>query len=258
MEFIKFEKENSIATIVISKPKALNALSEAVLIELDSCLDKVIEDKDLRCLIITGDGEKAFVAGADISELSTLDEAGAQKFSELGQNVFCKLERLNIPVIAAVNGFALGGGLELALSCDFIFASEKAKFGLPECTLGLMPGFGGAVRLTRKVGPGLAKQWTFTGDMVRSDEALRSGLVNKVCEPSELMTEVKKVAQTISQRAPIAVAGIKRTIEQTYGVETSQAMIIERNEFGKLFTTLDCKEGTQAFLEKRKPEFKGS
>lgn len=257
MEFIKYEKENQWAVITVSKPKALNALSGAVLKELDSCLSQVMEDKSLRCLIITGDGEKAFVAGADIKELSSLDASGAETFSGLGQDVFSKLEALDIPVIAAVNGFALGGGLELALSCDFIYASQNARFGLPECSLGLMPGFGGSVRLARKVGPSLAKQWTFTGDMVKADEALRSGLVNKVCELPELMTEVKKTAEVIASRAPIAVAAIKRTIESTYGMENSQAMLVERKEFTNLFETQDCKEGTQAFLEKRKAEFKG-
>ena len=257
MEFIKIEKENRIATITITKPKALNALSQQVLKELDQCLNEINEDKTLRCLIITGEGEKAFVAGADIKELSTLDQNGAKSTSALGQDVFMKIESLKIPAIAAVNGFALGGGLELALSCDFILASDNARFGLPECSLGLMPGFGGTVRLARKVGPALAKQWTFTGDMIQSDEALRARLVNQVCSQAELMSEVKKIASTIALRAPVAISLIKQTIEETYGVETSQAMQMERKAFAELFTTEDAKEGTQAFIEKRKPEFKG-
>ncbi|MCJ8277042.1 MAG: enoyl-CoA hydratase/isomerase family protein [Bdellovibrionales bacterium] len=257
MEFIKFDKENTVATITISKPKALNALSGQVIQELNDVLNQVSEDKSLRCLIITGDGEKAFVAGADIKELNTLDNKGAQDFAALGQDVFLKIETLRIPVIAAVNGFALGGGLELAMACDFIIASDNARFGLPECTLGLMPGFGGAVRLARKVGPSLAKQWTYTGDMIKTDEALRTGLVNKVVPQAELMAEVQKLAETMSSRAPLALTAIKQTIEKTYGMESSQAMMVEREAFGSLFDSADCREGTSAFLEKRKPEFKG-
>lgn len=258
MSLVKYEKKNEhIAVVTINKPEALNALSSEVLNNLDAVLNQVQEDKDLRCLIVTGAGEKAFVAGADIKEINTLDSDTARDFAGHGQKVFARFESLSIPVIAAVNGFALGGGLELAMSCDFIYASSKAKFGLPECTLGLMPGFGGSVRLARKVGPSLAKELTFTGDMLSAEDAKACGLANQVCEPEALLEQVMRVATTISMRAPLALAAIKRTIEKTYGVPTAEATKIEQMEFGELFATADCKEGTTAFIEKRKPQFTG-
>lgn len=258
MEFIKFNKAENIAILTIAKPQALNALSSDVLKEINSCLDQIEKDTAIRCLIVTGEGEKAFVAGADIKEIQSLSKETAFEFAGLGQKVFMRLEALSIPVIAAVNGFALGGGLELAMACDFIIAARTARFGLPEVTLGLMPGFGGSVRLARRVGPAMAKQLTFTGDMINADEALRIGLANKICEPAELLSEVNKIATTICQRAPLGVAGVKHTIESTYGVETVEAMRIEQTAFGKLFTSKDCKEGTTAFIEKRKPNFTGN
>ena len=257
MSLVTLEKNEAMATIIINKPEALNALSSQVLTELNNALEEVEADKNLRCLIITGAGEKAFVAGADIKEINALDEKSAFDFAGFGQKVFMRLESLEIPVIAAVNGFALGGGLELAMACDFIFASKKAKFGLPECTLGLMPGFGGSVRLARKVGPARAKQMTFTGDMISAEEAYTFGLVNEVCEPEQLLESVCQVAKTISYRAPRALAAIKKTIQNTYGMRTLEAMGMERKEFGELFATQDCKEGTLAFLEKRKAKFVG-
>ena len=257
MGFIQFEKNKDIATITISKPKALNALSAMVLRELNECLNQIEEDETIRALVITGDGEKAFVAGADISELSELDSMGAEDFSKLGQDVFLKIENLKVPVIAAVNGFALGGGLELALACDFIIASENAKFGLPECTLGLIPGFGGTVRLARKVGPALAMQWALTGNMMDSSEAMRTGLVNHVYPQAQLKEEVMKLAETMASRAPMALQSIKELINKTYGLPVEAAMIMEKEAFGKMFVTEDCREGTKAFLEKRKPTFKG-
>lgn len=257
MPFIKYEKSESTAIIKLSKPSALNALSSEVLRELDQALNEVENDKDIRCLVITGDGEKAFVAGADIKEIHSLNTDTAQDFAGFGQSLFTRIERFHVPVIAAVNGFALGGGLELALCCDFIFASTKAKLGLPECTLGLMPGFGGTVRLARKVGTARAKQMTYTGDMVCAEEAKEFGLVNEVFEASELMTGVLRVAKTISLRAPLALTAIKKTIDVTYGLQTDEAMIVERKAFGELFESEDVKEGTQAFLDKRKPQFTG-
>ncbi len=257
MNLVKLEESKIIATITINKPQAMNALSSGVLDELDKALEVVRNNKDLRCLIITGEGDRAFVAGADIKEIHALDAQAAFDFAGFGQRVFRKIEQLNIPAIAAVNGFALGGGLELALACDFIFASEKSKFGLPECTLGLMPGFGGTVRLARRVGPARAKQITFTGDMISSEEAFQMGLVNEVCAPDQLMERAKMVGTTIASRAPIAVASIKKTIQNTYGVHVTDALNMEQKEFGDLFTTQDCKEGTRAFIEKRKPNFTG-
>ncbi|MCB0379516.1 MAG: enoyl-CoA hydratase/isomerase family protein [Bdellovibrionales bacterium] len=257
MEFIKYEKDGSIGWLTVNKPQALNALSSSVLKEMKACLEEAGQDKDLRCLVITGAGDKAFVAGADIKEIHGLNVETAAQFAGFGQDLFTKIENFPVPVIAAVNGFALGGGLELALACDFIYASENAKFGLPECTLGLMPGFGGSVRLARKIGPNLAKEWTFTGDMHDADKAKKVGLVNKVCDSEELLEKVTKVAHTIAKRAPLAIAAIKHTIDSTYGMDISAAMKVERQEFAKLFSSQDVKEGTQAFIEKRKPEFKG-
>lgn len=258
MSTVLLEKNNKIATITLNKPEALNALSSGVLDQLEKALAEVEQDPSLRCLIITGAGEKAFVAGADIKEINSLDPESAYNFAGFGQKVFLKIENLSIPVIAAVNGFALGGGLELAMACDFIFASEKAKFGLPECTLGVMPGFGGSVRLARKVGPGRAMQMIFTGDMISAEEALNYGLVNEICEPEQLMERANMVATTISRRAPIAIASSKKVVHHSYGLAIVDAMKIEQKEFGDLFTTKDCKEGTTAFIEKRKPNFSGN
>lgn len=257
MALVQLEKTKTVATITVNKPEALNALSSDVLKEMQTAITEVAKDGDLRCLVVTGAGEKAFVAGADIKEINSLNSKTAFDFAGFGQGVFSSLEDLKIPVIAAVNGFALGGGLELAMACDFIFASEKAKFGLPECTLGLMPGFGGTVRLARKVGPSRAKQMTFTGDMISAEEAKSWGLVNDVFAPGELMDGVMRVATTISLRAPLAVGAIKKTIQNTYGVHRNDAMKIEQKEFGDLFESMDCKEGTKAFIEKRKPQFVG-
>lgn len=257
MEFVKYEKNEVVATLTISKPKALNALSSDVLKEINSVLDEVEKDQELRCLIVTGEGDKAFVAGADIKEIKELNQEAAFDFAGFGQKVFMRFENLKVPVIAAVNGFALGGGLELAMSCDFIIASDNAKLGLPECTLGLMPGFGGSVRLARKIGPSRAKQMMFTGDMVDASQAMQISLVNEVVPASELMDHVNKLAGKIAKRAPMALAAIKKTVETTYGVETSQAMSIEQKEFGQLCGTQDVQEGTSAFIEKRKPTFIG-
>ena len=256
MEFIKLEQLEKVTVLTVTKPKALNALSSEVLQELNSALDE-IEASETRCLIITGEGEKAFVAGADIKEISALNPETALEFADFGQKVFMRIESLKIPVIAAVNGFALGGGLELALACDFILAGENAKLGLPECTLGLMPGFGGTVRLARRVGPGQAKQMSFTGDMVGAEEALQMGLINEIAWHNQLMERAMKVAETIAKRAPLALTAIKKTIESTYGLPTAEAMKMEQIEFGELFSSKDCKEGTSAFIEKRKPEFIG-
>lgn len=257
MDYIKLEMQAPLAVLTVSKPQALNALSGQVLQELESAVATVADNKDLRCLIVTGDGEKAFVAGADIKEINALNPDTAFEFAGFGQKVFMDLEKLDIPVIAAVNGFALGGGMELALACDFIFASSKAKFGLPECTLGLMPGFGGSVRLARKVGPARAMQVAVTGDMLSAEEALQVGLVNEVCAPEDLLNRAKMVGTTIASRAPLAVSVIKKTIQNTYGLPVADAMAMEQKEFGQLFTSQDCQEGTTAFIEKRKPNFTG-
>lgn len=256
MTTLQFEKNETIGIITISRPESLNALNSQVLKDLDSLLNQLNETQDIRALIITGAGEKAFVAGADIKEIDTLDQKTAAEFAQFGQSVFMKIENLFCPVIAAVNGFALGGGLELALACDFIFAAKSAKLGLPECTLGLIPGFGGTVRLARRVSPGLAKQWTFSGEMVTAERAHEVGLVNQVCELADLMNEAKKLAQLMAQRSPQSLKLIKKSINETYGLAGVQAMSIEKNIFSSLFGSFDQKEGTKAFIEKRKPQFK--
>lgn len=256
MSFVIFEAMGPVGVITLSRPEALNALNNDLLKDLEATLEKIEKEKVLRAVIITGSGEKAFVAGADIKEMNGLTPAQAKTFAERGQGVFSKIESLYCPVIAAVNGFALGGGLELALACDFIIASANAKLGLPECTLGLIPGFGGTVRLARRVGPALAKQWTYTGGMISSEEALRTQLVNAVYESSQLMAECKKLAETMALRSPQSLMLIKKSINATYGKEIPQAMQMEAGFFSETFGTFDQKEGVSAFIEKRKPTFK--
>ncbi len=258
MSLITFEKNqaSTIGKITINRPESLNALNTSVLHELETLLTQIENEKTLRCVIVTGAGEKAFVAGADIKEMNGIDSRQAQSFAERGQSVFQKMESLYCPVIAAVNGFALGGGLELALACDFIVASKAAKLGLPECTLGLIPGFGGTVRLARRVGPALAKQWTFSGGMITAEEALRTQLVNAVFESAHLMDEVQRLAETMALRSPQSLMLIKKSINETYGKNVTEAMGIEAKYFSQTFESFDQKEGVSAFIEKRKPTFK--
>lgn len=259
MAAISFSIEKRIGVLTIHRPDALNALNSQVLEELSDVVS-LMERKtasELRCLIITGAGEKAFVAGADIKEIHSLKTTEALHFSELGQKVFRRLETLKIPVIAAVNGFALGGGLELALACDFIYASENAKLGLPEVTLGLLPGFGGSVRLARIVGKARAKEMVLTGLSINAVEALACGLVNKVLAPAELMPEVLKLAEVIVTRGPKALEAAKKSVNETFEINIDEAMKFEAYEFSSLFQTADFQEGTAAFIEKRKPVFQG-
>ncbi len=256
---LKLENEGPLWTLAINRPESLNALNSKVLEELQSALTEMAEKSfsAARVLIITGSGEKAFVAGADIKEINQLGIDSAENFAERGQAVFRKLEALQIPVIAAVNGFALGGGLELALACDFIYASENAKFGLPEVTLGLIPGFGGTVRLSRAIGLPRAKEWIYSGQMCTAPEALQMGLVNRVLPASELLSEVKKTAATIASRGPVAVGSAKRTVQEAWDHDMDSAMALEAAQFATLFRTQDVKEGTSAFIEKRKAQFQG-
>jgi enoyl-CoA hydratase len=252
-------RENGVWVLTIQRPEALNALNSTVLNEMADALRQIGEMnfENGRALIITGSGEKAFVAGADIKEISELDEEQALAFSQRGQSIFHELNLLNIPVIAAVNGFALGGGLELALGCDFIFASENAKFGLPEVSLGLIPGFGGTVRLARAVGIRKARELIYTGDIIDAKEALALGLVNKVVPLPELMPTVMKTVNTILARGPQAVAAAKKSINESYELDIDAAQKSEAKYFADLFDTEDVREGTKAFIEKRKPAFKG-
>lgn len=256
-EVISLEKKNAVTILTINRPQALNALNDQVLTELGQALQEIDKDKLVKALIITGAGEKAFVAGADIKAFENMSPMQAAVLAEKGQRVFRMLEILKIPVIAAVNGFALGGGCELALSCDFIIASQKAKFGLPEVSLGLIPGFGGTQRLARFVGLPMARELTLTARMVSADEALNIGLVNKVVEPEKLLSSCFELTELILQRSPLAVAKAKESINMGYDMQLDEGLRLERDTFAELFRSTDTKEGVKAFIEKRKPEFKG-
>ena len=251
MEFIKFEKEDYIGIITINRPQALNALNSQVLDELNEVLDSV-DSNETRALILTGEGDKSFVAGADIGEMSTLTKAEGETFGKKGNDVFRKLETLEIPVIAAINGFALGGGCEISMSCDIRICSENAIFGQPEVGLGITPGFGGTQRLARLVGPGMAKQMIYTGRNIKADEAYRIGLVNAVYPQEELMAAAKKMASGIAMQAPIAVRACKKAINDGLDVDMDQAIVIEEKLFGSCFETEDQKAGMGNFLEKVK------
>ena len=253
MEFITYEVEGQVGIITINRPKALNALNSAVLDELDATIDGVDLDA-VRCLILTGAGEKSFVAGADIAEMSTLTKEEGEAFGKKGNDIFRKIETLPIPVIAAVNGFALGGGCEISMSCDIRICSDNAVFGQPEVGLGITPGFGGTQRLPRIVGVGMAKQMIYAGRNIKADEALRIGLVNAVYTLEELMPNAEKLAQTIAKNAPIAVRNCKEAINKGLDVDMDQAIVIEEKLFGNCFESYDQKEGMAAFLEKRKVE----
>ena len=253
MEFITYETEGMVGVITINRPKALNALNSAVLDELNETLDAV-DQSAIRCLILTGAGEKSFVAGADIGEMSTLTKAEGEAFGKKGNDVFRKLETFPIPVIAAVNGFALGGGCEISMSCDIRICSDNAVFGQPEVGLGITPGFGGTQRLARLVGPGMAKQMIYTARNIKADEALRIGLVNAVYPLAELMPAAKKMAAGIAKNAPIAVRNCKKAINEGLEAGMDEAVVIEEKLFGDCFESYDQKEGMAAFLEKRKVE----
>ena len=251
MEFITYEVEGQVGLITINRPKALNALNSAVLEELDATLDAV-DLNEVRALILTGAGDKSFVAGADIGEMSTLTKAEGEAFGKKGNDVFRKLETFPIPVIAAVNGFALGGGCEISMSCDIRICSDNAVFGQPEVGLGITPGFGGTQRLARIVGVGMAKQMIYTARNIKADEALRIGLVNAVYTQEELLPAAKKMATGIAKNAPIAVRNCKKAINDGLQVDMDAAIVIEEKLFGDCFETHDQKEGMSAFLEKRK------
>lgn len=249
------EKEGMLAVLSINRPQALNALNSDTLAELEQAVEQIDRDPDVKVLIITGAGEKAFVAGADIAYMQPLTAVEGKAFGELGQRVFRKVEELKIPVIAAVNGFALGGGCELAMACDIRIASEKAKFGQPEVGLGITPGFGGTQRLPRLIGEGMAKELVFTADVIDAQEALRIGLVNHVLPAAELMDYCKKMAGRILAKGPLAVRFSKQAINEGMQVDIDRAMTIEAHLFGLCFSTVDQKEGMGAFVDKRKPAF---
>lgn len=256
MEFkhLKVTKQDKIVTIEISRPEALNALNKDLLLELESCFVHLEQDHSNRVVILTGSG-KAFVAGADIAAMKTYDYEQGFEFGGIGQVIFNTIEKSHIVVIAAINGFALGGGLELALACDIRIASKNAKLGLPEVGLGLIPGFGGTQRLPRLIGAGLAKEIIFTADMITAEEAYRIGLVNKLVEPADLLATANAIATSICARGTHAVREAKRVILE--GLETTQeeGMKMEQKAFGNIFNDKETHEGLSAFLEKRKPNF---
>ncbi len=254
MTNVLLEKKGHIAVATINRPKALNALNSQVLEDIDQLVEQVKADDEIRALVITGSGEKAFVAGADIGEMSTLTRAEGEAFGKTGNDVFRKLETLPVPTIAAVNGFALGGGCELSMSCDIRLCADTAVFGQPEAGLGITPGFGGTQRLARLVGMGMAKQLIYTAKNIKADEALRIGLVNAVYPLEELMPAAEKMAETIAKNAPIAVRACKKAINDGMQVDIDRAVTIEEGLFGSCFETADQKEGMGAFLEKRKHE----
>ena len=253
MEFVLYEQKGAVGVITINREKALNALNSTVLKELDETLDAV-DLHTTRCLILTGAGQKSFVAGADIAEMSTLTKAEGEAFGKKGNDVFRKIETFPIPVIAAVNGFALGGGCEIAMSCDIRICSENAVFGQPEVGLGITPGFGGTQRLARLIGAGMAKQMIYSARNIKADEAYRIGLVNSVYPSEELLPAAEKLAATIAKNAPIAVRNCKKAINEGLQVDMDQAIVIEEKLFGDCFESYDQKEGMAAFLEKRKVE----
>jgi enoyl-CoA hydratase len=257
-ENIIYGVEEGIATITFNRPKALNALNGALLAELSDALDQIAADEDIRVLILTGSGDKAFVAGADISELATFSSLSAKKFAGFGQRVINKLQELPIIVIAAVNGFALGGGTEIAIACDFIYASENAKFGQPEINLGLIPGFGGTQRLPRLIGTNLAKELIYTGKMISAEEGSRVGLVNKVTAVESLMEEVLNVAREIASKGKVSLRAAKQAVNNGMNADLATGLNIEIDAFALSFSSSDAKEGTTAFLEKRKASFTGS
>ena len=253
MEFVLYEQRGAVGIITINREKALNALNSAVLDELDKTLDNVNQE-EVRCLILTGAGQKSFVAGADIGEMSFLTKKEGEAFGKKGNDVFRKLETFPIPVIAAINGFALGGGCEISMSCDIRICSENAVFGQPEVGLGITPGFGGTQRLARIVGVGKAKEMIYGARNIKADEAYRIGLVNNVYPIEELMPAAEKLAGTIAKNAPIAVRNSKKAINEGLDVGMDEAIVIEEKLFGDCFESYDQKEGMTAFIEKRKVE----
>lgn len=249
--------EGALAEVTINRPKALNALNSETLQELGQVIQELTGNKEVGVVIITGAGEKAFVAGADITQMKDMNAIEGREFGRLGQKVFSAIETMPQVVIAAVNGFALGGGCELAMACDIRLASKNAKFGQPEVTLGITPGFAGTQRLPRLVGRAIAKELIYTGDMIDAEEAYRIGLVNKVYEPEELMDKAREMAKRILSRGMIAVQLCKAAINNGMNMDTESAYNYEAEVFGLCFATEDQKEGMTAFVEKRKANFKG-
>jgi len=254
MSRIRTERRGPVALWTVDRPKALNALDRATLEELLQCCEHLHADRSVRCVVLTGEG-RAFVAGADIAEMRALDAERAQAFSRLGHSAMDALESLDVPTIAAVNGFALGGGCELACACDWIYASETARFGQPEVNLGLIPGFGGTHRLVRRVGIGWANELVLGGEPIDAQTALRIGLVNRLFAPDALLDAALEAGQTLARKGPLAIATAKRVIQQGQDVDAATAHGLEQSAFGTISAGTECAEGMDAFLEKRAASF---
>lgn len=256
-EHVGIETTDGVAIVRVDRPEKLNALNSALIAQLDRAFHALAEDDAVQAIVLTGAGEKAFVAGADIGELAQMDPIGGVRTSRQGQDAFRFLERMRKPVIAAVNGFALGGGLELALACHLRMASENAKFGLPEVKLGIIPGYGGTVRLPRLVGKGRALELILSGEMIDAQEAYRIGLVNRVFPQDELLEAARSLASKITANGPVALALALEAVDHGMVATTEDAQLFESNLFGLLASTADMREGMSAFLEKRKAKFTG-
>jgi len=256
-ENVLFEVEDGVGVVTFNRPAVLNAVNAKTIAELGDVVSRVEGDPSVRALILTGAGEKAFVAGADIAAMSTMPPADARRFAETAHAVLARLEALPIVTIAAVNGFALGGGCEIAMACDLVYASEKARFGQPEVNLGLIPGWGGTQRLTRRVGIGRALEMNLTGDLVDAAKAKEIGLALEVLPAGELLKFAKGQAKKIASKAPIATAMAKRCVREGADADLRVGCELERQAFGALFGTEDTREGTKAFVEKRPAKFQG-
>ncbi|UCC63504.1 MAG: enoyl-CoA hydratase/isomerase family protein [Anaerolineae bacterium] len=257
-ENILVERKENYAVITLNRPQALNALNRALMAELDAAVDELAADGDIGAVILTGAGERAFAAGADITEFNSMPSASAAAgFSLLGQAVLNKIERLSKPIIAAINGFALGGGCELAMACDVRLAADTARLGQPEINLGIIPGYGGTQRLTRLVGRGMAKLLCLSGDHITAEKALRIGLVDKVVPAADLLAEAETLAAKLASKAPVAVAAIKQAINVGADGTLADGLAFEAAQFGLVFDTEDRVEGVNAFLEKRRPTWQG-
>jgi len=257
-ENILFDLQDGVGVLTFNRPKSLNALNPKTLEEVADVVQSAKSQANIRVLLLTGAGEKAFVAGADITEFQKMNPLEARQFAERGQEIFFQLEQLPIPVIAAVNGFALGGGCEIAMSCDFIYAAETAKFGQPEINLGIIPGFGGTQRLSRLVGRAKAKELCMTAEMIDANQAMQLGLVAKVFPTDQLLAESMKIAKGLARKGQFALRAIKHIIDRGCDVDLKTGCALEAEAFGVCFASLDAKEGVAAFLEKRKPDFQGT
>lgn len=257
-ENLTYVRDGFIATLTVNRPQVRNALDRKTLSELHRAFFEFRHDANARVMILTGAGDRAFVAGADIAEMTGMTQEQAEDFARLGQNLTAAIESVPKAVIAAVNGYALGGGCELAMACDFILASEKAHFGQPEVGLGLIPGFGGTQRLARVVGRAIAKQMIFTGETIAAQRALEIGLANAIYPSDQLMEQAKRIATAIAAKGPLAVGAAKRALNRGYDLTLEVGMEFESMLFGSMFKTEDMREGTRAFLAKRAPDFKGT